>query len=38
MTDDRLPGIQAAPINDQSHAIMLCAFRLCDCTPRTCAS
>lgn len=30
MTGDRLPGIEAAPIDDQSRAIMLCTFRLCD--------
>lgn len=27
---DRLPGVEAAPIDDLSHAIMLCTFRLCD--------
>jgi hypothetical protein len=26
----RLPGVEASPIDDQSHAIMLCTFRLCD--------
>lgn len=30
MTGDRLPGVEAAPIDDRSRAVMLCAFRLCD--------
>lgn len=28
--DLRLPGIEAAPIDDHSRAVMLCTFRLCD--------